>query len=428
MGFLEELEWRGMLHQTAGADVAEHLASGSRVAYCGFDPTRESLTIGNFIAIKVLMHWQRAGHKPIVVMGGGTGLIGDPSGKDAERQLMGRDQVEINVAGQMRIFEKCLDFDPKNPNAAIMVNNIDWLDRISFIDMLRDVGKHFSVNVMIQKDSVRDRLHNRDQGISYTEFSYMILQAYDFLHLFRTMNCTVQVAGSDQYGNIVAGMDLIRRDGGEKGVAYGITSSLLLDSEGKKIGKTEGGAVWLTPDRTSPYRFYQYWINVADADVVRLLKWFTFLDQDEIAAIEARHAETPHLRVAQQALAREMTTLIHGAEELARAEAASAALFGHGDVRALDAEMLADVFADVPHSTHDAAELSGDGASLVDVLAETTLAPSKRQAREFLANGAVFVNGEKADADRRITTDDLLHGRILLLRRGKKSWHAISWR
>jgi tyrosyl-tRNA synthetase len=428
VGFLEEIGWRGLHHQTAGQGLEAYLATPGRVAYCGFDPTRDSLTIGNFVALKLLMHWQRAGHRPVVVMGGGTGLIGDPSGKDAERRLLSRDEVAANVAGQRRIFERCLDFDPAAPAAALVVDNAEWLGGLGFLDVLRDVGKHFSVNTMIQKDSVRDRLHNREQGISYTEFSYMVLQAYDFLHLYRTMDCRVQLAGSDQWGNIVAGIDLIRRVAGpDAPEAYGVTAPLLTGADGRKIGKTESGAVWLTSDRTSPYRFHQYWINVDDADVGAFLRWFTFLTADEIAAVERQQAASPEERPAQRALARAMTELLHGAAEVERAETAAGVLFGRGELRALDAELLADVFADVPHSTHARAALGGPGAALADLLPETTLATSKRQAREFLANGAVFVNGERAAPERRLGAADLLHGTTILLRRGKKSWHALRW-
>lgn len=429
---LDELAWRGLLHQTTApaAELDAYLATPGRVAYCGFDPTSDSLTQGNFVALKLLMHWQRAGHTPIVVMGGGTGLIGDPSGKDAERQLLTHEQIEANVAGQRRIYERLLDFDPKRPNRAILVNNADWLAKLGYIEMLRDVGKHFSVNTMIQKDSVRARLQEREQGISYTEFSYVLLQAYDFLHLRRTHNCTVQMAGSDQYGNIVAGIDLIRRHLGAgpdgRVEAYGITAPLLTRADGKKIGKTEQGSIWLSPERTSPYAFYQYWVNAEDADVIAFLKWFTFLDADAIATIEAEHVRAPHERAAQRRLAGELTALVHGDSERARVEAASRALFD-GDVRSLDAASLDEVFADVPHSTHTRSSLDGEGASLVDLLAQTSLASSKREAREFLGSGAVAVNGERAAADRRLTVADLLHGRRILLRRGKRNWHATEW-
>ncbi len=444
MSFLEELQWRGLLHQTAGAGVEHHLQT-PRVGYCGFDPTKASLTIGNFIAIKLLMHWQRAGHTPIVLMGGGTGLIGDPSGKDAERQLLSREEVAANIAGQRRIFETLLDFSPSLSNRAIIVNNDDWLGRLGYIDVLRDIGKYFSVNAMIQKDSVRDRLHNREQGISYTEFSYMILQAYDFLHLYRHHGCTVQIAGSDQYGNITGGMDLIRRlagevtfegeGGGEKlscdGItnrAFGITNPLVTRSDGQKIGKTADGAIWLTADRTSPYRFYQYWINVEDVDVERFLRWFTFLDPQALAAVMEEQRAAPHLRPAQRTLAWHMTQLLHGEGATAAVEQASQVLFGKGELRSLSPELLQDVFADVPHSEHPKDQLSGEGLALVDLLPATSLAESKRQAREFLANGAVAVNGERVEADTRLQAEQLLHGSWILLRRGKRHWHATRWR
>jgi tyrosyl-tRNA synthetase len=427
-GFLEELRWRGMFHQATATDpLVQHLRTPGRVAYCGFDPTRDSLTIGNFVAITLLRHWQKAGHKPLILMGGGTGQIGDPSGKDAERTLMTREQIDANVEGQRRIMEKLIDLDPKRENAARIVNNADWLDKLGFIEVLRDVGKHFSVNAMIQRDSVRDRLHNREQGISYTEFSYMLLQAYDFLHLHRELGCSVQMAGSDQYGNIVSGIDLIHRALGHDREVYGVTAPLLMKADGKKIGKTEQGAIWLSADRTSPYAFYQYWINVEDSDVVSFLKWFTFFDAPAISALADEHTRAPENRAAHRALAREVTRTIHGETELAKVEAATKALF-EGDVRSLSEDMLRDVFADVPHSQHDKNLLSGTGVALVDVLAETPLASSKREARQFLQAGAVLVNGEKAGVDTRLSSDQLLHGQTILLKRGKKLWHATQWR
>ncbi len=434
MSFLEELKWRGMLYQTtAEADLVRHLQS-PRVGYIGFDPTSDSLTMGNFTQVKVLMHWQRAGHTPIALMGGGTGLIGDPSGRDAERTLMTRDHVLANVASQQRILEKMLDFSPGVSNRARVMNNIDWLEKIGYIEMLRDVGKHFSVNEMIQRDSVRKRLEEREHGISYTEFSYILLQAYDFLHLRRVANCTVQMGGADQYGNIVGGIDLIRREfghagGGESGQAFGVTTPLDTRSDGTKMSKSTGGAFWLSADtenRTSPYAFYQYWINLPDADVIAWLKWFTMLDRARIEEIAAKHAAAPQERHAQRELAGHMTEMIHGTSELQRVEAASGALFS-GDVKSLDQAMLEEVFADVPNSTHPKAMLEGEGADLGDLLPLTTLAKSKREAREFVANGAVMINGEKADATRRLKAADLLHGRTILLRRGKKNWHASRW-
>ncbi|MBC8203062.1 MAG: tyrosine--tRNA ligase [Planctomycetes bacterium] len=433
MHLLDELQWRGLLHQTTGGDeLRTHLETSGRVAYCGFDPTKDALTIGNYMPIKMLRHWQLAGHKPIVLMGGGTGLIGDPSGKDAERQLLSKEQVAKNIEGQLRCFSKVLDFEGEN--AAVIVNNADWLCDLGFLDVLRDVGKYFSVNEMIKKDSVKDRLNNREQGISYTEFSYMILQAYDFLHLHRTMDCTIQIAGSDQYGNIVAGLDLIRRDmlGTDKKQFHGagITNPLVTASDGSKIGKTEKGAIWLTEDRTSPYAFHQYWLNVPDEDAGKFLRWFTFLDQTTIEAIEKEHEDAPHQRATQHALADAMTEIFHGKENVTKCNEAAKALFG-GDITSLDAHMLGEVFAEVPAGEFSKASLGTEATSLVELLPQTDLCKSKREAREFLKNGSVSINGEKLSGegaiDRMLTTKDLLHGTTILLRRGKKSWYASNW-
>jgi tyrosyl-tRNA synthetase len=426
--FLDELRWRGLFHQATATDpLVHHLRTPGRVAYVGFDPTKDSLTIGNLVALGLLRHWQNAGHKPLLLIGGGTGQIGDPSGKDAERSLQTREQIHANVEGQRKIFEKLLDLDPKRENAARIVNNADWLDRLGYIEVLRDVGKHFSVNAMIQRDSVRERLHNREQGISYTEFSYMLLQAYDFLHLHRETGCSVQMAGSDQYGNIVSGIDLIHRVLGHEREVYGVTAPLLMRADGKKFGKTEQGAVWLSADRTSPYAFYQFFINTDDTDVIAFLKLFTLLSETEVAALADEHARAPELRAAQRTLARELTRMIHSETELAKVEAATKALF-EGDVTSLSEDMLRDVFADVPHSQHDKTLLGGAGAQLVDILAETTLATSKREARQFLQAGAVLVNGVKAGIDSRLSSEQLLHGHTILLKRGKKLWHATQWR
>ena len=433
MNFLDELQWRGLLHQVTGGDeLNQHLEGGGRVAYCGFDPTKKSLTIGNYLPIKLLRHWQLAGNTPIILMGGGTGLIGDPSGKDTERVLQTQEQVAANIEGQLRVFSKVLDFE--GDNAAIIFNNADWLCDLNFIDVLRDVGKHFSVNVMIQKDSVKERLNAREQGISYTEFSYMILQAYDFLHLRRVADCTIQIAGSDQYGNIVAGIDLIRRDmlGQEEAVfrGAGITSPLVTASDGQKIGKTEEGAIWLTDDLTSPYAFHQYWLNVSDDDVGKFLRWLTFLPEEEIKSIESQQLAEPHQRVAQKVLANELTLLFHGKVNLKRCNDAASVLF-KGDLQSLDAQMLKDVFADVPAGEYSKKQLDLPGVNLIEFLPQTTLCKSKREAREFLQNGSVSVNGIKISGDgalaRVLTESDLLHGTTILLRRGKKTWYATRW-
>ncbi|MCP5041953.1 MAG: tyrosine--tRNA ligase [bacterium] len=430
--FLTELEWRGLLHQTAGPGVEEHLASVPRVGYCGFDPTADSLGVGNLVALSIMRHFQAAGHRPILLQGGATGLIGDPSFKDAERSLLSEDEVRHNVECQAKIIRPLFRWQDEDPEGgARLVNNLDWWGGMGYVEVLRDVGKHFSVNAMIQRDSVRDRLHNRDQGISYTEFSYMILQAYDFLHLHRSYGCTVQISGSDQYGNIVSGMDLIRRDAAARGDAaesFAVTTPLMLKADGKKFGKSESGNIWLSADRTSPYAFYQFWINASDEDVGRFLRTFTLLGREEIEGIEAEHAEAPHRRYAQQELANDVTLAVHGADELARVQAATQVLFGKGALRDLDAQMLRDVFADVPHSTHAKTDLDKDGIALADFLPATTLAKSKREAREYLNNGAIAINGEKVGAHARLSSASLLHGETILIKRGKKLWHASLWR
>ena len=417
--YLGELGWRGMLHQ-ATEGLGEHLAAGVRTGYCGFDPTADSLTVGNLVSVILLARLQRAGHRPIAVVGGATGLIGDPSGKASERTLLTEEQVRHNVSCQRSQMERLLDFS--GPCAATIVNNGDWLGRMGYIEVLRDVGKHFSVNQMIARDSVANRLEGREQGISYTEFSYMILQAYDFLHLHRSMGCTLQLGGSDQFGNIVSGIDLIRRIAGAQ--AFGATAPLLLKADGTKFGKSESGNVWLSAEKTSPYRFHQFFLNASDEQVGQLLRWFTFMSREQIEALEAAQKTAPQERAAQKALADAVTDLVHGAGETARAKAAATALFS-GDVRGLDAALLRDIAADLPASEVPAAQLAGEGVALVELLPTTTLAASKREAREFLGAGAVSVNGEKAGAEARLTAAHLLHGEVALLRRGKKLWHAV---
>ncbi len=448
--FLDDLRRRGLLHQSTGEDALErHLATPGRIAYCGFDPTADSLTIGNLVPILLLRRWQLAGHVPVALGGGATGLVGDPSGKDAERQLRTREEVEANVAAQRPIFERLLDCSAGISNPARLVNNLDWWGGMGFIEVLRDVGKHFSVNEMIRRDSVRTRLEGREHGISFTEFSYMILQAYDFLHLHRTMGCTVQMAGSDQYGNMVSGIDLIRRaaargrtgggddpdaGGGDAAgapttevEAFAITAPLITRADGQKIGKTADGAIWLTADRTSPYRFHQYWMNVPDEDVGAMLRTFTFLEPEAIDAVVARHAEAPQRREAQRTLAAEVTDLVHGPSERERAEQAAEALFT-GAVAGLDPAQLAMVAAEVPSGEVARDRLGADGGlPLVQLLPETSLAGSKREAREFLGSGAISVNGEKVAADAAITSEQLLPGGLVLLRRGRKAWHAVRF-
>ncbi|HVU64793.1 MAG TPA: tyrosine--tRNA ligase, partial [Phycisphaerales bacterium] len=447
---LEDLRRRSQLQQcTHEAELAAHLGAGPRRAYVGFDPTADSLTIGNLVPILALRRFQLAGHTPVVVMGGGTGLIGDPSGKTAERQLRSREEVDANVRSQLTIFRRILDFTP-GPTAPIVANNADWLSGLSYLDALRDIGKHFSVNMMIQKESVKERLHNRDQGISYTEFSYMILQAYDFAHLFYEHDVTVQMGGSDQFGNIVVGIDLIRRiahsRAGELALqrptfaylteahkrnlnpehVFGLTWPLVTKADGGKFGKTESGAIWLTakrsesdhsPSRTSPFAFYQFWLNTADADIPKFLNTFTFLDHDQIADLIARHTKDPGKREAHAALAEHMTGLIHGPEELEKVKQATRALFAKGDA-GNDAPFVLpeDLLASAPTTTHDRALLAGTGMALVDLLAQTSLVKSKTEARTQLTQNAISVNGRHAALDARVTEATLLPGNLIALR------------
>ena len=421
--FLSELAWRGLLHQTTSPELAGHLATNGRVAYCGFDPTSDSLTVGNLLPITILARWQQSGHRPLVVMGGATGSIGDPSGKSAERQLLGLDQVRANVISQRPIFERLLDFSGRH--AASIVDNAEWLMKLGYVELLRDVGKHFSVNQMVARDSVATRLEGRDQGISYTEFSYMILQAYDFLHLYKTAGCTVQLGGADQWGNICSGIDLIRRiEGGE---AYGITNQLVTKADGTKIGKSESGAIYLNAHRTSPYRFHQYWLNATDADAIRFLRWFTFLSRPRVEELEAEQARDPSGRPAQRALADEMTSMVHSDVEMRRAKECAKALFS-GDIRSLDVRSAVDVAADLPSVRMARAEFAGAGRSIIDLLTlpGLALASSKREAREFLEAGAVAVNGEQASLDATITASSLLHGRFAFVRRGKRQWAVVE--
>lgn len=433
--FLDDLRWRGLLHQSTSEELGAHLDGECRSAYVGYDPTADSLTIGNLVSIILLGRFQRAGHRPVALMGGGTGMIGDPSGKSAERPLLTPDQVEANVASIRPIFERILDFSADQRNGAEMVDNIDWLGSIGYIDLLRDIGKHFSVNVMMQKDSVSARLNEREQGISYTEFSYQVLQAYDFLHLHRTRGVTIQMGGSDQYGNIVAGIDLVRRlervdDGAEGTVGaetFGLTTPLVTKADGGKFGKSETGAIWLTAARTSPYRFHQFWLNAADADVVNYLRWFTFLEREEVEALGVATEERPQERAAQKRLADEVTRMLHGDSEMQAANAAAGALFT-GKVRGLDPATLGAIADDLGAISRSLAELAGPEPPMVGgLLKELGLASSNREVREFIGGGAVRINGEPVTEDRRIETSDVLDGGIMLVRRGRKNWAAIRW-
>ena len=421
MDLLEELQWRGMIQDvTEGA--TEAFAEGPVTGYIGFDPTAPSLHIGNLLTIMGLVHLQRAGHHPIAVAGGGTGLIGDPSGKNEERQLLTKEQAAENLDGIKSQLAHYLDFEAE-ANPARMVNNLDWLGELKVVDFYRDVGKHFSVNAILKKESVRRRLEDEEHGISYTEFSYLLLQAYDFLELYDRYGCTLQMGGSDQWGNITAGIELIRRMRGAK--AHGVVFPLLTTSSGAKFGKTEGGAVWLDPALTSPYRFHQYWLNVDDGDVVRCLNRFTLLDQHEISALAEAVEVSPHERAAQKALADDVTGRLHGDSELERAKQAGSVLFG-GEVLGLGAAEIEDIFSDVPSSLVSRDALGGEGAELVEMLTESGLATSRGDARRSLEGGGIYLNNARVtEVDRSVSLDDALEGRFLVLRKGKKSYHLV---
>lgn len=419
-----ELSWRGLVHQTTDPDVPDLLAREPLVLYCGFDPTADSLHVGGLIQLLNLRRMQLAGHSPIAVMGGGTGLIGDPSGRETERSLLDPSAIDANIQAIGKQVARIVDLEPGKAQGRI-VNNADWLRSLYLTDFLRDIGKHFSVNAMVTRDSVRNRLESREQGISFTEFAYLLLQSYDFLYLYDHYDCRLQTGGSDQWGNITYGIELIRKIRG--GRAYGLTTPLIPGLTGAKMGKSTGGNVWLDPDKTSPYRFYQYWINAGDQDVIGLLKFFTFLDRPRIEELEEAVRHRPAAREAQRVLAHEVTTLVHGEQEAHRAERAARALFDQ-DIADLDERSLLEVLDDAPSSTHDLEALRR-GRPLVDLLVEVGLAPSKRGAREFVSGGGVYVNNVKeTDVQRTIGGDDLLLSRYLVLRRGKKSYHLVEGR
>jgi tyrosyl-tRNA synthetase len=421
-GILDDLRWRGLLYDMS--DGLESLLEREKITlYNGFDPTADSLHVGHMVPLLALARFQRHGHTPIALAGGGTGMIGDPSGKSQERQLLSKAQVEANVAAIKGQLAQFLDFDAR-ANPARLVNNADWLSQIGLVDFLRDTGKHLTVNYMLAKDSVKSRLGS-ETGISFTEFSYMLLQSYDFAHLYEHYGCRVQSGGSDQWGNITAGVELIRRAHGER--AYGVVYPLITKSDGTKFGKTEGGAIWLDPQRTSPYKFYQFWYNTLDDDVVRYLKFFTFLDEREIEDLAQATLAQPEQRTAQQRLAREMTRTVHGESALARAEQASRALFG-GALAGLSAADVADIFDDVPAPVVARQELGDEGLGLVDLLARTGLAASRGEARRLLAGGGVYVNNvQVADPACHVGLDDAIEGRFLVLRKGRRAYHLVRF-
>jgi tyrosyl-tRNA synthetase len=416
---LDELAWRGLIHQsTDEAELRKHL-SESRTLYCGFDPTATSLHVGSLLPLMTLRRFQRFGHMPLALVGGATGMVGDPTGKSEERNLLSKEALAENVAGLKAQMERFLDFS--GARAARVVNNYDWTAPISFLEFLRDVGKHAPVNAMLAKDSVKSRIERPDSGISYTEFSYMLLQAFDFVHQYKAFGCTLQIGGSDQWGNITAGIDLGRRMVGAS--LYGMTCPLLLTSEGKKMGKTERGALWLDGNRTSPYAFYQYWINVADSDTSTCLRYLTELSREEIDALDESTRSKPGERAAQKALAKWLTHFIHGDAGLAAAQKATDIFFGAG-IDSLNDAQLIEIFADVPSVSVSKSEFDS-GITLVDALARTSLCASKGDAKRALAANAIALNNRRINADRTLANADRASESVIVLRNGKKRYALL---
>jgi tyrosyl-tRNA synthetase len=418
--YLAELRWRGFLQKTTSEEVGPHLSEGRRTIYIGFDPTADSLHLGNLVPVMALAHAQRHGHRPLALAGGGTGLIGDPSGKTSERALLSKADAERNTAAIGAQLGKF--FDLSSAEAGLLLNNREWLLPLGLIDFLRDIGKHFSVNDMMKRDSVRMRLEEREHGISYTEFTYMLLQAYDFLHLFQHHGCTIEMGGSDQWGNIVSGIELIRRIEGQR--SYGITVPLLMTSTGKKFGKTEEGAVWLDADRTSPYQMYQYWVQTADADVITYLKLFTFLDPMRISELELEVKTHPERREAQRVLAAKCTGIVHGEASVKAVEAASRILFSDSSEKAT-AETIRLLSLEVPSTEITRRELEPQ-IGLVDLLVKTRMAESRGVARKLIEGGGVYVyNQRQNSAQTTLSTGDLQWPDAIMLRTGKRNYHLV---
>lgn len=419
MRLLEDLQWRGIVYQQTDEEGIKNSLNDQKISlYCGVDPTADSMHIGHLLPFLTLRRFQNEGHRPIVLVGGATGLIGDPSGKSEERKLQTLEMVQHNVSSIKKQLENIFDFESEN--GAIMVNNYDWAGSMDIVTFLRDFGKHVGVNYMLAKDTISSRL---ETGISFTEFTYTILQAMDFYHLYKNHDCKMQIGGSDQWGNITTGLELIRKMMPEGAKAFGLTIPLVTKADGTKFGKTESGAIWLDPEKTTPYEFYQFWINTADADVIKYLKFFTFLTREAIEELEEAVAAEPHLRKAQKALAEEMTRLIHGEESLQQAIKISAALFS-GDVKSLSAAEIKQGFKDVPSYEHNGkAEIN-----IIDLLIDAKIAPSKRQAREDVTNGAVSINGERiTDTAYTLSEADRIEGQFTIVRRGKKKYFMIKY-
>ena len=423
--FVKELEWRGMIHSIMPG-TEEQLEKEMTTAYLGIDPTADSLHIGHLVGVMILKHLQLCGHRPIALIGGATGMIGDPSGKSQERNLLDEATLRHNQEAIKRQLAKLLDFDSDAPNAAILVNNYDWMKDYSFLDFAREIGKCITVNYMMAKDSVKKRFNGEGDGMSFTEFTYQLLQGNDFLHLYQEYGCKMQLGGSDQWGNITTGTELIRRKLDKE--AYAITCPLITKADGTKFGKTESGNVWLDPRYTSPYKFYQFWLNVSDEDAERYIRIFTFLDRETIESMTAEHKAAPHLRILQKALAKELTTMIHSAEEYEKAVGASQILFGGATSEALhnlDEQTLLQVFEGVPQFT---VAKEGLGCSFVDLCTEKTqIFPSKGECRKMIQGGGVSLNKEKvADPMQTVTEDDLIAGKYLLVQRGKKNYYLVT--
>ena len=419
-----ELDWRGSIHQTTDPEILKKLlADGSQTVYAGFDPTSDGLHIGNFVPLMMLRRFQKAGHCPIVLAGGATGMIGDPSGKSEERNLLSAEQIEQNLHGIMDELGQFLDFECAQP--AILVNNYDWMKEWNYLTFLRDVGKHFPVNGMLAKESVKARLEQSDVGMSYTEFSYMLLQAYDFVHLRKAYGCSLQVGGSDQWGNITAGIELGRRMG--EGALHGLTCPLLTKSDGSKMGKTEQGAIWLSAEKTSPYAFYQYWFNTDDADVDNCLRLLTELPKDEIGMLDEDLKTNPQNRLSQQRLAESLTLLVHGQQGLDSARKASEVLFG-ATISEMSDKDLTQIFADVPSKKLSRDALTGEGLSIIDVLCQSGLAKSKSDARRTVEQGGAYVNNARVEnLDYRLSPADLASETVVVLRSGKKRYALLKF-
>lgn len=422
MNFVEELKWRGMIHDIMPG-TEEQLNKEMTSGYIGFDPTSDSLGVGNLVQIMTLLHFQQCGHKPFALVGGATGMVGDPSGKSQERNLLSEDILNHNLRCQKKQLEKFLGFDC-GKNSAEIVNNYDWFKNFSFLDFIRDVGKHITINYMMTKDSVKNRMEN---GMSFTEFSYQLVQGYDYLFLFQNMNCKLQMGGSDQWGNIVTGTELIRRKAG--GEAYALTTPLIAKADGTKFGKTESGNVWLDPKKTSPYKFYQFWLNASDADVSRYIRIFTLFKKEEIEAMEAEHNKAPHLRLLQKALAKDITIRVHSEEDYNTAVDASEILFGKSTtdmLKKLDEETLLSVFEGVPMSDISKNDIA-QGIPVIDFISEkTNITTSKSEARRMLKEGSISINKAKVDENYSVSENDLLNKLYILVQKGKKNYYLVK--